>query len=244
MAVASARAGHACASAVTDDSLMHHAGHLRRQYDSLLQDLDRPISDSDLDDLSFASTDSCTGVELQQWEQMWSHVVSMISEVVPTDPRPLRSWTERRLSLVGLVSDLIRLVKRGSRPRPQTADVRESCVAFDARSADADDHGCIAGRLRDVESRLSVHLERQNRLIARLDESNRENSELLKIVKVSSRTMGERSPDRTRHRRVHSRLHMRELIRTTNAMQYDYQQMRRCSGKSPDFSLKPVSFTG
>jgi hypothetical protein len=96
-----------------------------------------------------------------------------------------------------------------------------------------------------VESRLSKHLERQHTLIAQLDASSADQTELLRVVKVRGEPPLSREPprERTERGKGHKHSHIRKLIRTTNAMQNDYQKMRRCSGKSPDFSLHSVSFT-
>jgi hypothetical protein len=212
---------------------------LRQKYESLLRDLDRPLSDSIVADLSFTSTDSCAGLELQQWEQMWSHVISMISEVIPTDPRSLTSWTDRRLSLVSLVSELIRLAKRGRHSkekvevREMTAEVRESRAKLETRAEEIEDERKrrIAERLRDVESRLEKHLDGQNVLIQQMDEVHARKGEILQMITVDGKL--------PRKRR---RGHVQELIRATNLIQKDYQTMRMRDGKGRDSSVDPISF--
>jgi hypothetical protein len=85
-----------------------------------------------------------------------------------------------------------------------------------------------------VESRLSKHLKRQTRLIARLDASRADQFEVHRVVKARDECspISESFHERTERRKWHKHSHVRELIRTTNAMQNDYQPMRRCSVKT------------
>jgi hypothetical protein len=209
-------------SDLSDRALFQQTDRLRHKYESLLEDLSGPIGDSDLANVSFNSTDSCAGVELQQWEQMWSHVISMISEVLPIEGSPLRSGTEKRLSLISLISELVRLAKRRKAPRPRAAEAPRPAAAraeAPVRDSEREQRARIAGRLRDVESRIARHLDEQHRLVGRL---NGPGADLLRIVRIREESPAHTPAPRKGHR---EKSQIRELIRTTNLMQQDYRRM-------------------
>jgi hypothetical protein len=221
-------------SDLTDRTIFEQTDRLRHKYESLLDDLNEPSGDSDLANVSFTSTDSCAGVELQQWEQMWSHVVSMINEVVPVDGSPLHSWTEKRLSLIALISKLVKLAKQQKGPKPRASDARPRTPDHRPQPhVDLDQEARIAGRLRNVESRIARQLDEQHRLLGRLDGRD---SDLLRIVRIRDESPARVSAPRPR-KRHREKAEIRELIRTTNAIQQDY---RRMSGRKHD-SIETVS---
>jgi hypothetical protein len=206
------------------------------------------LRESHLENTSFATTDSSTALELQQWQQMWAHLVSMISDVVPTEPITAQSWTEKRLALVESVAQLIKLSRsgrraRGMRPecRHMAQEVQHNRAKLESEFQDVKEARVrrIAERVEDIRATVSAQLSDQRRLLQKLKEDDAHRQEILRKVTVTD----VQRPAQDRHPRGDPwPRHVNKLIRTANRMQKDYQQLERQSkGASPDLSIDEIS---
>jgi hypothetical protein len=231
---------------------------IKRKYDSLLENLDDHSSRSDPP--SFETEETCEGVELQQWQQMWSHVISMINAVIPYSPSLSDTWADRRGSLIDLISKLIRLrtvpKKEKNAPQPvhhvapsdQIPVPRKEPIESRLKAVQETETAEIQARVSDIHTRMQRQFHTQEVLVESLKRSDRSYRKLAYRLRLRPDEVPFRSyprhndESRRRHSPSRSKSRVQELITATNQMRHDYNEMRKLCPEDPGRPIEAVSY--
>lgn len=183
---------------------------IKRMYRKIVDDAE---NGTDFESVSFAAHDSCVSVENQQWEVTWSHVMSMIGEVVPYRKPPPASSSEKRMDLVDMVAQLVQVARTAKESRCVKREcsvlkkqLEEARVKIEEQEKEIRKwrETKLTGQINDMRTRVKVHIDEQQKLLGKLeaDEKRRRCIERrLNLETATRETKGERRRPR-RHRRI------------------------------------------
>ena len=183
---------------------------IKRMYKKIVDDAE---NGTDFESVSFAAHDSCVSVENQQWEVTWSHVMSMIGEVIPYRKPPPASSSEKRMDLVDMVAQLVQVARtaKESRSAKRECSVLKKQLEEARMKIEEQDKEIrkwretkLTGQINDMRTRVKVHIDEQQKLLGKLeaDEKRRRSIERrLNLETATHETKREQGRPR-RHRRI------------------------------------------